>query len=420
MLKWKFRLPPGRKVDELAGTPRPTQHVVLVPHVNDIQHGGRSEMSALPAVPAQRGPKVVSPLYINDYSIVEHVNKLHHPSIPKLESVDDRENPSKKIVKEAATLNLRCIARYNEQELTCTTLTEGQVRYLLWPLASAVSCLHQNWIAHRNIKPGNIRVDEKDNVYLTGFGSAVKCEDPSMTVDGNHAGDISFLPPEMFDDTVRQFSGAAQDMWGLGVTLYMLLYGVHPFHAVCVSELEEYVCNKVPEFPDSPNVSENAKLLIKALLIKDPKERLTLEEVRKHPFLYEDSLINDIYSKDREPNITGCDLQKNDSEKGPSAAVLRVLADIIGCSDKDVFGNGASIFVKPAAKASSESILMDHIAVSGDKEKEGLLKKNSNTRTGEGDYDIMEVLIDHSKIFDAGGNGFSLTALILLFFILFL
>ena len=277
--------------------------------VNDIQHGGRCETSALPAMPAECGPKAVSPLCVNDFSIVESVNKLVHPSIPKLESVVDPNNPSKKIVREAATLNLRCIVQYNEQDMTCTTLTEGQVRYLLWPLASAVSCLHQNWIAHRNIKPGNIRVDEKDNVYLTGFGSAVKCEDHSMTVDGNHAGDISFLSPEFFGQ--RQFSGAAQDMWALGVTLYMLLYGIHPFLAVRVSELEEYVCNKEPEFPNSLNVAENVKSLvslIKELLMKDPKERLTLEELRKHPFLFEENFING-YNSDGTPFIFGYDLK---------------------------------------------------------------------------------------------------------------
>ena len=204
--------------------------------------------------------------------------------------------------------------------MTCTTLTEGQVRYLLWPLASAISCLHKNWIAHRNIKPGNIRVDEKDNVYLTGFGSAVKCEDHSMTVDGSHAGDISFLSPEFFGQ--RQFSGAAQDMWALGITLYMLLYGVHPFLAVRVSELRCNVCNKEPEFPNSLNVAENVKSLvslIKELLIKDPKERLTLEELRKHPFLFDENFING-YNSDGTPFIFGYDLKGRLGE-GRSAVV---------------------------------------------------------------------------------------------------
>ena len=83
-------------------------------------------------------------------------------------------------------------------------------------------------IVHRDIKPGNIRLGESGRVKLVGFGTAAICDDDRLEVRVP-AGTFAFWPPELFDvEGTDKYSGAPQDMWALGITLHMLLYGVHP------------------------------------------------------------------------------------------------------------------------------------------------------------------------------------------------
>ena len=266
--------------------------------VKEIQLGGWSE--TLPATSAQCRPKTTPP--------------------------NNRE-----------ARNLSRIVQYMEQDMTCMTLTEEKVKLVLRQIASALNCLHKKKIAHCNVRPDNISVNNTDkayyNVLLTCLGSVVKC-DHFMMVDSHNVRDIGFLPPEGF--TEPRVNGAALDMWALGITLYMLLYGVHPFRVdvsmlesspkPLYAQLQELICNTEPVYPDSPNVSKMAKSLIKALLSKDPMNRLTAEDVLNHQFLFNFALIHDMFGEisfeeNGDPNLFGYELQKKKFGKGGSAIV---------------------------------------------------------------------------------------------------
>ena len=99
---------------------------------------------------------------------------------------------------------------------------------LLDQIASALAAAHQHHIIHRDLKPGNILLDEDGNAYLADFGIAKDLTSPkeSTTQSDVIIGSPDYLSPEQArSETVTPQT----DIYSLGVVLYELLTGQHPF-----------------------------------------------------------------------------------------------------------------------------------------------------------------------------------------------
>lgn len=91
-------------------------------------------------------------------------------------------------------------------------------------IASALALAHRNNVVHRDIKPDNILLDEQDNAYLSDFGIAkqtgMEPEDDSVS------GSFAYMSPQQ----LRSESPAPSfDVYSLGVVLYEMVTGTHPF-----------------------------------------------------------------------------------------------------------------------------------------------------------------------------------------------
>ncbi|KAL6138397.1 hypothetical protein ACLB2K_063680 [Fragaria x ananassa] len=109
--------------------------------------------------------------------------------------------------------------------------------------------------------------------------------EPSDARSNSFVGTHEYLAPEIIKGDGH---GAAVDWWTFGVFLYELLYGRTPFKGATNEETLGNVVLQSLRFPDTPIVSFHARDLIRALLVKEPENRLGTEkgagEIKQHPF----------------------------------------------------------------------------------------------------------------------------------------
>ena len=70
------------------------------------------------------------------------------------------------------------------------------------------------------------------------------------------------------------------DVWSAGVTLYGLVVGRVPFHDENILPLYNKILTQPVQFPEEKDISPELQDLITRMLIKDPQERITLQEIK--------------------------------------------------------------------------------------------------------------------------------------------
>ena len=157
-------------------------------------------------------------------------------------------------------------------------------------IISGLYYLHSNGIIHHDIKPNNILLDKNNNCKITDFNisSILKNKDDDNVGKKARSTD-HFKPPEACkingkegeEVDVKDLQGKPIDIWGLGVTLYILAYNKFPFESENnnIFELYEKINNSKIEFPDFPKRCRKIKCLIQKCLEKNPDKRITAERI---------------------------------------------------------------------------------------------------------------------------------------------
>ena len=117
---------------------------------------------------------------------------------------------------------------------------------LMIKIAEAVHEAHRQSLVHRDLKPGNILLDERGEPRVVDFGLAVH-ETAQAQLQGEVAGTPAFMSPEQFRGEVHRLDGRT-DIWSLGCVFYQLLTGRRPFNGD-VTQLYDEVLNKAPKPP---------------------------------------------------------------------------------------------------------------------------------------------------------------------------
>ncbi|KAI3403154.2 hypothetical protein KGF56_004043 [Candida oxycetoniae] len=200
-------------------------------------------------------------------------------------------------------------------------LTFRQSRKIFRDVLLGLEYLHMQGVVHRDIKPANLLVSSDNVVKISDFGvsfasSLSECEEGHLVNEldlAKTAGTPAFFAPELCQLDTGESGGEGDgesnddrvpkspkidkriDIWALGVTLYCLLFGKVPFNADTEYELFSVIVNKPLEFPKSisefnspSSVHEEefelAKDLVSKMLRKNSQERITIKEIKEHPF----------------------------------------------------------------------------------------------------------------------------------------
>ncbi|XP_067629816.1 SNF-related serine/threonine-protein kinase [Eurosta solidaginis] len=183
-------------------------------------------------------------------------------------------------------------------------LSEEFARKYFKQILTAITYCHQLHVVHRDLKPENVVFFERIGVVkLTDFGFSNKFS-PGQKLE-TFCGSLAYSAPEIL--LGDSYDAPAVDIWSLGVILYMLVCGQPPFEKANDSETLTMIMDCKYTVP--PQVSQHCKQLISSMLVRDPKDRATLEQIAAHPWLNE---ISDFDATDSIPLISRQQLTDED------------------------------------------------------------------------------------------------------------
>lgn len=149
-------------------------------------------------------------------------------------------------------------------------------------MVSGLKFLHSNRVIHRDMKLGNLFLNEKMEIKIGDFGLATKLEfegEKKRTICGTP----NYIAPEVLDGKVGH--SFEVDIWSLGVIIYTLLIGKPPFETPDVKTTYLKIKKNQYQFPDHVPISDSGRALIQKILNLDPLRRPNLDDISAHPFM---------------------------------------------------------------------------------------------------------------------------------------
>lgn len=158
-------------------------------------------------------------------------------------------------------------------------LPEAQVQHLLLQIAEGLAEIHRHNIIHRDIKTGNIMLDESRKIRIMDFGLSKSSLVTTMTNLGTVMGTLGYVAPEQITGTRIDHR---VDIFSFGVTLYEMLLNKLPFSGENEMALIHAIFNYTPP-PLSelrPDLSSDWHSILEKCLAKNPEQRFqTSEEI---------------------------------------------------------------------------------------------------------------------------------------------
>jgi serine/threonine protein kinase/Tfp pilus assembly protein PilF len=206
---------------------------------------------------------------------------LEHPGIVPIYEVGEHDGQCYFSMKFVEGGQLDEVAKH-------TPMSVRQSAGLVARVARTVNYAHEHGILHRDIKPGNILLDQNGEPHLTDFGLARLVEaESTVTATLDVLGTPSYMAPEQAAGETTKLSKAT-DVYGLGAVFYQLLTGQPPFAGGTTYETLRLLRETEPRHPRllNPKVDRDLSTICLKCLEKDPQGRyssaLALAEDLEH------------------------------------------------------------------------------------------------------------------------------------------
>ena len=238
------------------------------------------------------------------------MKKLNHPNITKILEMFEDEKYFLIIMEYINGGNLFSFVKKRRK------LSEKTAKFLFRQIILGIKYIHEQNIVHRDIKLENLLIDLNNNVKICDFGIGRKIASKNQLLY-DQCGTLMYMAPEILLSTKEKgYEGFPVDIWSSGISLYIMLSGTLPFNYKNKKkngdeeeeneeneDEDESISDKNNKKNDDDNfelqysivykepkriekISDEARDLLKGLLNKDPKKRLTIDEILNHPWLY--------------------------------------------------------------------------------------------------------------------------------------
>ena len=213
---------------------------------------------------------------------VEVMYKIHHPNVIKLFGHFEDNNYCYFIMEYFRLGNVYDLLPKDKKK---RLIAKKVCASIIKDVISAVYFLHNMKppIIHRDIKPENVLLTEGIVAKLTDYGWSNYIQDEDDTNRRNVRNvRISpfYLAPEIIQEKGHD---EAVDIWCIGVLLFELVTNSFPFSGNDIDTIKNNILKLKITWPK--DINPDAKNLIKEILKLDPKQRLPLEDMLKHPFI---------------------------------------------------------------------------------------------------------------------------------------
>jgi serine/threonine protein kinase len=145
---------------------------------------------------------------------------------------------------------------------------------LVEKIARALAHLHERGLVHRDVKPGNIRIDQQGNPWLVDFGLVREVDARTVSDADGILGTVQYVSPEQIEDENAR-PDHRSDLYSLGVSLYELVTLKRPFDRKETGSTLFAVAREEPVAPRvySPGIPEDLERVILKAMTKDPELR---------------------------------------------------------------------------------------------------------------------------------------------------
>ena len=157
-------------------------------------------------------------------------------------------------------------------------LPDEDARGLFRDLVDGLIECHRLRFVHRDLKCENMLLSRNLHLKISDFGFARRFTDTQKLQ--TYCGSYAYAAPEIIIG--EPYLGRMADIWSIGVILYAMVCGKLPFKDKDAKTLLSDVASKL-HFPS--RIDDNCKDLIKGILKFNPKDRLTLDEIKSHPWM---------------------------------------------------------------------------------------------------------------------------------------
>ncbi len=202
-------------------------------------------------------------------------SSLSHPNIVEMYDVGDDDGKYFIVMEYIDGKTLKSLIKKRG------ALTISEVIDIMLQLTSAVSCAHDSYIIHRDIKPQNVMILEDGRVKIMDFGIAMALGSNELTQTNSVMGSVHYLPPEQANG---KGSTMKSDIYSLGILMFELLTGKLPFKGdnaveIAIKQMKEPIPSVCKINSNIPQSLEN--IVLKSCA-KNPKNRYdSVKEMRE-------------------------------------------------------------------------------------------------------------------------------------------